>query len=1028
MAKSRKQTSDGSNSGGKALVIVESPAKAKTINRYLGQDYVVRASMGHVRDLPPRGFGVDVDHDFRPQYEILSTRKKVIGELKKLAGHAPEVYLATDLDREGEAIAWHLWQALGLPAERVRRVIFNEITASAIQQAFAHPMDLDVDKVNAQQARRILDRIVGYELSPLLWQKIAKGLSAGRVQSVAVRLVVDREQQIRLFVPEEFWRLTGYLTPSLDKAESLRAAWQQYINEHKNDRTRKADLEWLAANGSIRAELIDVAGQAFRPSSVEEARQVAEALGWQIEKVNRQPHPDYAAKGKERVEIVGRLESAAGPQYLVRSIETKRTQTRPNAPFITATLQQAASTQPVLQHEQDDADGPGPLRGDRYRRGRARRPDHLYAYRFDESLRRGGRPLPDPGGRSIWTTVPAREAADLQVADKRQEAHEAIRPTDVSRTPESLKGRLAGDQWKLYSLIWQRFVASQMKPAEWDSTVATITAETSVGQATLKAGGRRLVFDGFLRVTGVDTGGEQILPELSEQQQLAALEIEPTQHFTAPPPRYTEASLVKALEAEGIGRPSTYATIIQTIQDRGYVEQKDRKFWATDLGEVVTRKLLEHFPRVMDVKFTSHMEDLLDNIEESHLDWVKVLREFYDPFKQNLEQAERDMPVARGEVSEHECPECSKPLAYRWSKTGRFLACTGYPECKYTCNVDSEGKPVVRQTTDMACERCGKPMVLRSSRGKPFLGCSGYPGCDFTVPCDESGKPLRKVTPDEIKETCDDCGGPMAVKWKGRRAFLGCTNYPECRGVKPLPAAVYIEPPPKEPPQDAGLACPQCGRPMVIRKGKRGPFVACSGFPRCRKTMPMERLEEARAKAAAEPVAGESAADAEAGKQAPADSDAKQPKSAGKRTSSAASSGDAETQPGVSKTRNGKLVVESLDVPVNCPDCGSPMQLRPGRWGPFMACTGYPKCKGTARLKGKALEQAKEAVPAPAPKPKPEPTDISCPECGARMVVRMSRRGRFLGCGAYPKCRHTMEMPADLAEQIRKRVEAESKA
>ena len=1010
MAKRTKTSSEAArSSGGKALVIVESPAKAKTINRYLGQDYIVKASMGHVRDLPQRGFGVDVDHDFRPTYEILASRKKVVTELKKLAEHAPQVYLATDLDREGEAIAWHLWQALNVPVDRVHRVIFNEITASAIRQAFASPKHIDVDRVNAQQARRILDRIVGYELSPLLWQKVAKGLSAGRVQSVAVRLVVERELEIRQFVPEEFWRLTGFLTPSLDKVDALRQAWREHLDEHRNDRTRKSDLEWLAAHEAIRAELIEVAGKPFRPTSVDQAEQVARALGWQVERIERKPHPDYAAKGKQQVELVGRLDPARSPLYIVRSIETKRTTTRPNPPFITSSMQQSASTQLYFSasktmrtaqalYEGMDIGEDGPVGLITYMRTDS---TNLSA----EAVAAARDFIVDKYGRQY---LPDRPNIYKSRTDA-QEAHEAIRPTDVRRTPELLKGKLHGDHWKLYALIWERFVASQMKPAEWDSTVVTIAAETAAGQAILKAGGRRLVFDGFLAVTGVDTGAEQILPNLAEQQPLAALEVEPSQHFTSPPPRYTEASLVKALEAEGIGRPSTYATIIQTIQDRGYVEQKDRKFWATSLGEVVTNKLLQHFSKVMDVKFTSHMESLLDNIEESHLDWVNVLREFYEPFKQDLEAAEREMEPARSEISPHKCPECDKPLAYRWGKAGRFLACTGYPECKYTCNVDREGKPVVRTQTEHKCERCSRPMVLRSSRGKPFLGCSGYPECNFTKPCDEQGNPLRKVTPEEIKEVCDDCGKPMAVKWKGRRAFLGCSDYPTCRGVKSLPAGVYLEPPPKEAPQEAGINCPDCHRPMLIRKGKRGSFVACSGYPKCRKTIPIERLEQFKSAAGA-------------GTEAPAAAAASAEAYGHTRDRGAnKSNGQATT----STTRNGKLVVESLDAPVNCPECGSRMQLRPGRWGPFMACTGYPRCKGTARLKGKALEQAKESMPPPAPKPKAEPTDIACPKCGSKMVIRMSRRGRFLGCGGYPTCRHTMELPAELAEQIRKKLETE---
>ncbi len=497
-----------------------------------------------------------------------------------------------------------------------------------------------------------------------------------------------------------------------------------------------------------------------------------------------------------------------------------------------------------------------------------------------------------------------------------------------------------------------------MKPAEWDSTVVSITADTPIGQATFKAGGRRLVFDGFLRVTGVDTGGEQILPALAENQPLAPLELEPSQHFTSPPPRYTEASLVKALEADGIGRPSTYATIIQTIQDRGYVEQRDRKFWATSLGEVVTTKLLQHFPRIMDVKFTSLMESTLDSIEESHLDWVKVLREFYGPFKDNLETAERDMQATRGEPSAHKCPDCDKPLAYRWGKAGRFLACTGYPECRFTCNVDREGNPVWAATTDHACQQCGKPMVVRSSRGKPFLGCSGYPECRFTVPCDETGTPLRKVKPEDIHETCDECSSPMAVKFKGRSAFLGCTKYPTCRGTKQMPADVYVEAPPKAPAEQAGVNCPQCGRPMVIRKGKRGPFVACSGYPKCNKTVPMERLEDLKKAARAAGAAADPAA-----------------------------SGEAPGAPAMAKTsttRNGKLVVESLDAPVSCPECGSRMQLRPAAGGRSWPAAPTRGARGPGGSRARLSSRPRSRCRPPRPSPRPSRPTSSAPSAAPR--------------------------------------------
>jgi len=1027
MAKKKKQSSktvpEASEAAGKALVIVESPAKAKTINRYLGRDFLVKASMGHVRDLPPKRFGVDVDQDFRPTYQILPSRRRVVEQLKKYAEKAREVYLATDLDREGEAIAWHLTQALALPDEKVRRVIFNEITESAIRQAFANPQKIDLDKVNAQQARRILDRIVGYELSPLLWQKIAKGLSAGRVQSVAVRLVVEREREIRRFVPEEYWRVYAYLTPAVDALERLREAWADYLKSQADQRSRKQDLQWLAEHESLRAELVEFAGEPFKPSDFEAVRDLLAALGWHLEDLRRSPHPDYADKGIEQVRVSGRIAAEKVPQFRVRSVQTRRTLTRPPAPFITATLQQAAATQlrfsasktmRIAQalYEGMDIGEEGPVGLITYMRTDS---TNLAA----EAVKACRAFIEQNYGREYLPEKPnvfrSRSSA--------QEAHEAIRPTDVRRTPESLKGRLPADHWKLYELIWRRFVACQMRPAEWDATTVMIEADTAVGPAVFKATGRRLIFEGFLRVTGLEsTAGEQLLPDLREGGDVHLIDLEPVQHFTSPPPRYTEASLVKALEAEGIGRPSTYATIIQTIQQRGYVEQRDRKFYATPLGELVTDKLMEHFPKIMDIKFTSHMEDLLDKIEDAHLDWVSVLREFYEPFKESLEEAEQNMLPARSEPSPYKCPKCGKDLVYRWGRGSRFLACSGFPKCTYACDVDENGRPLAAEQAEHTCEKCGRPMVLRRSRGGYFLGCSGWPECDYTVPCDEHGNPLRKVSADEIHETCDECGSEMVVRWRGRRAFLGCSNYPKCKFTKPLPEGIYVEPPASEV-EEAGINCPDCGRPMVIRTGRRGKFVACSGYPRCRRTMSLEQLEAAKRSAAGGAGAqDDAAADLQSSEAASPGEDgapaAEAPEDA--RVDSARASA-ART----SVSRNGKLVVETLDGPVYCPQCGREMRLRRGRWGPFLSCSAYPKCKTTARLKGQAIEQAR-AMLGYTDAPKPEPTDIPCPACGANMVIRLGRRGRFLGCSKYPRCRQTMELPADLAAKFRQQNDQQS--
>ncbi len=988
----------------RTLVIVESPAKAKTINKYLGSDYVVKASMGHVRDLPESDFGIDVDRGFEPTYAVVRNRLKVVNELRKLASTADQVYLATDRDREGEAIAWHLVEALKLDPDKVRRVIFNEITKSAIHDAFTHPHQIDIDRVNAQQARRILDRIVGYELSPLLWRKIAKGLSAGRVQSVAVRLIVDREREIRAFVPEETWKLTAYLAASPAAADAHRTGWDAFTSA---ERTQKDIQQWLSERGCLQAELAEVGGAPFEPRDVAAAQAVAEALGFVVQRVDRRPYEEYRRLGLEQVELVGRFDPARAVALSVSRLATKRTQTRPPAPFTTAALQQQASTQMrfaasrtmrVAQalYEGIDLHGEGPVGLITYMRtdstNLAR--EAIDAVRGFISREFGPRYLPDAPN-----VFGKRQ-------ERAQEAHEAIRPTDPSRTPESLRSALSDEQFRLYDLIWKRFVSCQMPPAEWDSTSAQITGPTRLGPARFNASGRKLVFDGFMRVAGV-TSDDAILPPLSEGQALGALGLSPRQQFSSPPARYTEASLVKTLEAEGIGRPSTYASIVETIQDRGYVEQEDRKFFPTALGELVTDKLVEHFPKLMDVKFTSYMEDELDKIEEAHLDWVHVLHEFYDPFRDLMSRAGEEMQAARNEPSDVACRQCGSPMVYRWSKTGRFLACSAYPKCKTTINVDRSGQPVEVKQTDHACEQCGKPMLLRQSKLGFFLGCSGYPDCRTTVPCDATGVPLRLVTEAELKRPCSVCNeGSLVVKRKGARAFLGCDRFPACKNIESLPADVRLERKPAPPPEQAGVNCDKCRRPMVIRSGKRGKFIACSGFPKCRNARPIEKLEEIKA---AQAAAGEAGA---ANTAAPGDDAA----GGGAKRRKPAAAADGAPPPGFAMTRTGKPVVEVLpdDGTLPCPECGEVMTMKRGRFGPFFSCTGFPKCRFVANLRGEAKKAAEELMPAPA-RPKPEMTDIPCDECGKPMVIRAGRRGKFLGCSGYPKCTSTKEMPAGAA-------------
>ncbi|NQU75651.1 MAG: type I DNA topoisomerase [Planctomycetes bacterium] len=841
--------------GSRGLVIVESPAKAKTISRYLGGNYVVTASMGHVRDLPSRTMGVDIEHDFTPTYEITPDRRKTIAQLKKQANKADIVYLATDLDREGEAIAWHLAEALALPDDRIRRVVFNEITRSAIQAAFEQARVINHNRVYAQQARRILDRIVGYEISPLLWRKVAPGLSAGRVQSVAVRLIVDREREINAFMPEEFWRMEVPFSVDLPGAAACGQAWRQFMataDEKGNPPTRQAQAQWLAQHGGFWSELTHWQGQRVDLSDATKSCLIAEALGLKIESIERSTDPN--AKGpaanlvKLKTSLYGPGSTELAVKLAVETLSKRQTTSKPPTPFTTASLQQAASTQlrfaasRTMQVAQQLYEG--------VELG-AEGSVGLITYMRTDSLNLAGEAVAaarsfinDEFGGKYLPEKPNRYSA----AGRAQEAHEAIRPTNVTRRPEDLRNNLTEAQYRLYKLIWSRFVACQMTPAVWSVTDAVIAADTTAGKAQFKAVGRQLLFDGFMMVTGVySIGGDQILPAMQENQPVAPIDIIPTQRFTQPPPRYTEASLVKTLEAEGIGRPSTYANIIQTIQDRGYAEQRDRRFFATAVGMKVTDKLVEYFPLVMDLRFTAHMEDQLDGIEDATQNWVTVLKEFYGPFKEKLDHAREQMQPARAETepSEYVCEECGKPMVYRWSKNGKYLACTGYPECKKTHPVDLDGKKVAQKIVAGACPECGADMIQRRSKFGPFLGCVRYPECKGTCPCDQNGDPLRVVKDDQISGECPKCGSKTIVKRKGRRAFLGCQRYPECDGTSPIPEGVHLAPPPKAPVEDTGLICPKCGKKnLVIRQGPRGRFVACSGFPKCRNSFNLELLEQ----------------------------------------------------------------------------------------------------------------------------------------------------------------------------------------
>jgi len=796
----RKRSDISPDTKGKQLVIVESPAKARTINKYLGPGYLVMASVGHVRDLPgknPKGVkdpvpGVDLEQDFRPTYQIIKGKNATIKQLKKAAQDASGIWLATDLDREGEAIAWHLTEALDINTENINRVVFNAITRQEIERAFKNPRLIDMDKVNAQQARRILDRIVGYQVSPLLWKKVAGGLSAGRVQSVAVRLLVEREREIRAFKPEEYWRLMGYFTTSLRNAPSLAEQWREWIEQgteggdrkRSNGRTANERSQWLFEHDSLAAELIKFDDRKFRPANVSEALEIAMLAGFGLDS-QAEENNGAGAKEVKIVTLKGHVEG--GPEWNVKSIQTRRANNRPQAPFITSTLQQTAAnqlgftTQVTMRiaqalYEGVTIDKMGSVGLITYMRTDSTHvsPDAINMARDYIQNRFGDKYLPPKANYFSSSNKAA------------QEAHEAIRPTDMDLTPESVRSSLTNQQYRLYKIIWERFIASQMKDAIWDNTIILISGLASGKELLFRATGRVLIFDGYYKVAGVPNNSEEaVLPPVKEGQALAAIHMDPVQSFTSPPPRYTEASLVKKLEAEGIGRPSTYAQIIQVIQTRKYVQKIKNRFYATDLGEVVTDKLVEAFPEILHVGYTRDMEQQLDDIEEKHADWVQMLRRFYGPFKKSLEAAYQLMGHAKAEVqpAPHTCPQCGSGTVYRFGRKGRFLSCSTYPDCKYASPIDQDGNPVTQEQTDIACPRCGGPMLVRKGRFGPFLSCLRYPDCDGILNIDRKGFiSLPKVPPLLTDLRCPKCGAQLNIRRGARGPWLSCSKFPKCRG------------------------------------------------------------------------------------------------------------------------------------------------------------------------------------------------------------------------------------------------------
>jgi len=780
----------------KQLIIVESPSKARTLAKFLGAGYTVKASMGHVRDLPKSKMGVDVDNDFAPQYEVIKGKEKQISELKAAAKQADVTLLAADPDREGEAIAWHIAQALKL--KDPDRVVFHEITKGAVEAALNSPRKIDQNLVSAQEARRVIDRLVGYRLSPLLWRKVRTGLSAGRVQSVAVRLVVDREAEIDAFKPKESWSVEALLR---HRDTDFRARLMGRKGEVKVKKGAKSDAD-----------------EKFEVATGAEATEISSALGF---------NPDGTP-------------GANAAKFNVVGIESGETSRSAPLPYTTSTMQQDASTrlrmsprrtmsvaQQLYEGVEVGSTGPAGLitymRTDSTRisdMAKGEAAEFVTSSYGSQYVRSGG------SGKSK-----AKENQNIQ------DAHEAVRPTDVTRTPDAMKEYLNPQQLKLYDLIWRRFVASQMSAAKFKNTRAEIEA----GDYAFRASGSQLLFDGFQKVWKRDDDKEKtsVLPELAVGDQPACSKLELEQHFTQPPPRYTEASLIKELEEKGIGRPSTYAPTIETIQERNYVRQEERRLHPTEVGKTVDSVLRQHFPDIVDIAFTADLEKRLDGIEEGSRQYAPTVREWYKPFDETVVKAETTMERVKIPAKEtgETCPECEiGQLVVREGKFGQFVGCSRYPECTYI----KDRKTSTAEPTGENCPECGKPLVKRMGRRGPFIGCSGYPSCRY-VRDDASAKTEEGAQPAEPLGNCPDCGKPLAHKRGRRGPFVGCTGYPSCTYIKASAPGAGSSGGGSEP---TGEDCPECGKPLVTRRGRFGPFVSCSGYPSC-KYRPPKKVAEA---------------------------------------------------------------------------------------------------------------------------------------------------------------------------------------
>ncbi len=716
----------------KNLVIVESPTKAKTIGRFLGSEYKVVSSFGHVRDLPKSKLGVDVEHNFEPQYLVPVKAKKVVAELKDLAKGAKEVYLATDEDREGEAIAWHLAALLKLKTGKVKRIAFHEITETAIKEAITKPRELDQHMVDAQQARRILDRLVGYELSPFLWKKVAKGLSAGRVQSAVVRLIVEKEREIAGFVQREYWSIKAIFNKAAVEFEAQ-------LIKHNEQVLDKFDIPTDKAAKSLEDEINNI------------------------------------------------------KKWSIIRLDSKETKRQPPPPFTTSSLQQDANRKLGMTAKQTMMFAQKLYEGIELGEGSV----GLITYMRTDAVNLAEKFLAETQDYikdklgDEYLVGPRRFANKSKNA---QEAHEAIRPTDIAREPEAIKEYLSPQEYKLYNLIWSRTLASQLPEAKWLSTVVDISSDPA--KFIFRANGLKMIFDGFLKVLR-DNSTDNILPSLNLDDVLNLKKLLPEQHFTEPPARYSEASLVKALENFGIGRPSTYAPTISTVIDRGYVEREERRLKPTELATLVSDVLVEHFPQIVDYQFTAKMEDDLDQIAGGQAEWVPIIRNFYHPFKGHLNS--KYMEVSKKELTEQAtdevCDKCQSPMVVKMGRFGKFLACSNYPTCKNTKQIGKDGKAEAPETTDEKCPECQSDMVVKRGRFGKFLACSRYPDC----------KGIKRIQ-QSTGVKCPSCseGDIVEKRSKKGRNFYSCSRYPDCK------FALWTKP--------TGEKCQSCGSLMVWGK------------------------------------------------------------------------------------------------------------------------------------------------------------------------------------------------------------------